>query len=56
MRALIVSGAVLLSLIPANAKEAPFGQEAVEGTPPEMLSAAARDFDAGRIPDGPLSL
>ncbi len=32
------------------------GQEAIEGTAPEMLSAAARDFDAGRIPAGPLSL
>ena len=32
------------------------GQEVIEGTAPEMLSAAARDFDAGRIPAGPLSL
>jgi glutamyl-Q tRNA(Asp) synthetase len=32
------------------------GQEAVEGTAPEMLSAAARAFDPGRIPAGPLNL
>ena len=32
------------------------GHEAVEGSAPEMLSAAARVFDAGRIPAGPLSL
>ena len=32
------------------------GQEAIEGPAPEMLSAAARAFDAGRIPAGALSL
>ena len=32
------------------------GQEAIEGPAPEMLSAAASAFDAGRIPAGPLRL
>jgi glutamyl-Q tRNA(Asp) synthetase len=32
------------------------GQEAIDGTPREMLEAAGRSFDPGRIPRGPTQL